>query len=60
MVPLGDTPYGHSNFRTNPNVSSDLIALLRYELDPGTPERPLKSLGPTFWEIPPGYPNVVQ
>lgn len=50
--------YGHSYFRTNPSVSSDIILLLRYELDPGTPERPLKPLGPAFWEIPPGYPNV--
>jgi len=49
--------YGHSYFRTNPEVSSDLILLLRYEFAPGTPERPLVPLGPAYWEIPPGYPN---
>ena len=49
--------YGHSYFRTNPGVASDLILMLRYEYAPGTPERPLVPRGPSFWEIPPGYPN---
>lgn len=50
--------YGHSYFRTNPGVSSDLILLLRYGLPPGIPERPLVRIGPGFWRIPPDYPNV--
>ena len=50
--------YGHSYFRTNPSVSSDVILLLRYGLPPGSPGRPLEKLGPGFYKIPPGYPNV--
>ncbi len=49
--------YGHSYFRMNPGVSSDIVLLLRYEFAPGTPERPLVPLAPGFWKIPPGYPN---
>jgi esterase/lipase superfamily enzyme len=53
--------YGHSYFRTNPSVSSDIILLLRYGLPPGSPERPLEKLAPGgFWTIPPGYPNVAE
>jgi esterase/lipase superfamily enzyme len=50
--------YRHSYFRTNPSVSSDVILLLRYGLPPGSPGRPLEKLGPGFYKIPPGYPNV--
>ena len=50
-------PYGHSYFRTNPRVSSDLILHMNGFL-PGSPERPLESKGFGFWEIPPGYPAV--
>ncbi len=49
--------YGHSYFRMNPGVSSDIVLLLRYGFAPGTPERPLVPLAPGFWKIPPGYPN---
>ena len=53
--------YGHSYFRTNPSVSSDVILLLRYGLPPGSPERHLEKLAPGgFWRIPPGYPNVAE
>jgi esterase/lipase superfamily enzyme len=48
--------FGHSYFRNAPSVSSDLIIMLRDDLDPGDPGRPLKSLGAKFWEVPPGYP----
>ena len=48
--------YGHSYFRTDPRVSSDLI--LHFDgIPPGTPERPLESRGFGFWEIPEGYPG---
>ena len=49
--------YGHSYFRDAPTVSSDVVLILRDDLDPGTPGRPLESLGLKFWRVPPGYPN---
>ena len=48
--------FGHSYFRNAPTVSSDLVLMLRDDIDAGTPGRPLVPLGPTFWRIPPGYP----
>ena len=48
--------FGHSYFRNAPTVSSDLILMLRDDLDPGTPGRPLESIGVKFWRVPPGYP----
>ncbi len=51
--------FGHSYFRTNPAVSSDLMLLLRYDYQPGSPERPLEHLGNAFWRIPDGYPGPV-
>ena len=48
--------FGHSYFRNAPTVSSDLILMLRDDLDPGPPGRPLESLGFSFWRVPPGYP----
>jgi esterase/lipase superfamily enzyme len=50
--------YGHSYFRDAPTVASDVVLILRDDLDPGTPGRPLKPLGPHFWEVPPGYPDL--
>jgi esterase/lipase superfamily enzyme len=50
------TGYGHSYFRTNPAVSSDLVLMLRYGLKPGDPGRPLQHIGLNFWKIPIGYP----
>ena len=55
-VSKGDR-YGHSYFRDAPTVSSDLVLLLRDDLDPGTPGRPLEKLGRKFWRVPPGYPG---
>lgn len=49
--------YGHSYFRNAPSVSSDLVLMLRDDLDPGTPGRPLEPLGFKFWRIPEGYPG---
>jgi len=49
--------YGHSYFRDAPTVSSDLVLMLRDDLDPGPPGRPLERLGLRFWRIPPGYPR---
>ena len=50
------TGYGHSYFRTNPEVSSDLMLLLRFGYQPGSPGRPLEHVGLGFWRIPSGYP----
>ncbi|MFO1313205.1 MAG: alpha/beta hydrolase [Burkholderiales bacterium] len=40
---------GHSYFRSNPEASSDLIALLRYGLRPNEPGRPLQEVQKPFW-----------
>jgi esterase/lipase superfamily enzyme len=48
--------FGHSYFRNAPTVSSDLVLMLRDDLDPGSPGRPLVDLGLNFWRVPPGYP----
>jgi len=50
--------FGHSYFRDAPTVSSDLIIMLRDDVNPGPPARPLESLGSKFWRVPPGYPAV--
>jgi esterase/lipase superfamily enzyme len=48
--------YGHSYFRENPAVSSDLILALRYDRNPGAKNgRPLKHLGRIFWQIDDDY-----
>jgi esterase/lipase superfamily enzyme len=52
----GGDRYGHSYFRNAPTVSSDVVLMLRDDLDPGPPGRPLESLGHRFWRVPPGYP----
>ncbi|NOR79332.1 MAG: alpha/beta hydrolase [Methyloprofundus sp.] len=49
--------YGHSYFRNSPDVSSDLVLMLRDDLDPGTTGRPLIPLDFMFWRIPKGYPG---
>ena len=56
---IGDK-YGHSYFRNAPTVSSDVVLMLRDDLDPGTLGRPLENVGLDFWRIPPGYPGGLQ
>lgn len=50
--------FGHNYFLSNPAVSSDLIALLRYGWAPGKENgRPLEHLGGgNFWRIDDSYP----
>lgn len=49
---------GHSYFYSSPAVSSDLILLLRDDLEPGTDgDRPLIRVDDAFWEIRDGYPD---
>jgi esterase/lipase superfamily enzyme len=45
-------PFGHSYFVSNPEVSSDLISLLRYGVAPGDPGRSLEEVEKPFWRIP--------
>ena len=47
---------GHSYFRPNPTVSSDLILLLRYGFKAGSDGRPLVHIGRNFWRAPPDSP----
>ena len=44
--------FGHSYFVSNPRVSSDLIAMLRYGLKPNEPGRPLIEVAKPFWRVP--------
>ncbi len=54
---LGEsTGYGHSYFRDNPAVSSDLVLNIRYGIEAGEPGRPLEHIGLNFWRVPEGYP----
>jgi esterase/lipase superfamily enzyme len=45
--------FGHSYFTTNPRVSSDLIAMLRYGKRLGEPGRELIQTGKVTWKFPP-------
>jgi esterase/lipase superfamily enzyme len=50
----GTTDYfGHSYFTSNPAVSSDLIALIRYGLKPDEPGRPLVEISKPLWRVMP-------
>jgi len=44
--------FGHSYFTSNPQVSSDVIQLLRYGRELGEPGRELERLGPIMWRFP--------
>jgi len=46
--------FGHGYFVSNPRVSADLIALIRYGLKPNEPGRPLEEIERPFWRIPTG------
>jgi len=46
--------FGHSYFTSNPEVSADLIAMLRYGLRPDEPGRPLEEVERPFWRVPSG------
>ncbi len=58
---LGEsTGYGHSYFRDNPAVSSDLVLNIRYGFKPGEAGRPLEHIGLNFWRVPEGYPTTAK
>lgn len=54
LIEVEGTPgfLGHSYFTSDPQVSADLIALIRYGLRPGEPGRPLEEIRAPFWRIP--------
>ena len=49
---------GHAYFYRHPAVSADLVLVLRDQLEPGSPGRPLHKRGANFWQITPEYPGV--
>jgi esterase/lipase superfamily enzyme len=55
FVQVTNTPglIGHSYFISDPAVSSDLVAVIRYGLGPGDPGRPLDEISRPYWKIPP-------
>jgi esterase/lipase superfamily enzyme len=48
---------GHSYFRDNPGVSSDLAILIRDGSEPGSTKRPFVHRILNFWDLPEGYPG---
>jgi esterase/lipase superfamily enzyme len=44
--------FGHSYFVSNPEVSADIIAMIRYKLQPNDPGRPLEEVKRPFWRVP--------
>jgi hypothetical protein len=46
----------HNDFNDAAFAMADLVLMLRDDLDPGPPGRPLEDLGLNFWAVPPGYP----
>jgi esterase/lipase superfamily enzyme len=44
--------FGHRYFVSNPRVSADIVALLRYNLRPDEPGRPLEQVAGPFWRVP--------
>lgn len=53
--------HGHSYFRKNPAVSSDMVLAVRYDRDPGEENgRPLKQVDEFFWIIDDDYLQTPQ
>jgi esterase/lipase superfamily enzyme len=44
--------FGHSYFVSNPRVSADIVAMLRYDLQPNDPGRALEQIAGPFWRVP--------
>ncbi len=53
FIEVGGTTdmFGHGYFLSNPAVSSDLVAMIRYGLKPGDPGRPLVEIKRPFWRL---------
>jgi esterase/lipase superfamily enzyme len=54
IIQVRDTTdfFGHRYFISNPRVSADFIAMLRYGLRPNEPGRPLEHIAGPFWGVP--------
>ena len=54
IIEVRDTTdfFGHRYFLSNPHVSADFIAMLRYGLRPNEPGRPLEHIAGPFWRVP--------
>ncbi len=50
---------GHSYFRENPGVSSDIAILIRHGSRPGDAKRPLVHRVLNFWDLLVGYPGAI-
>jgi hypothetical protein len=50
------TSGGHSYFRRNPNVLSDIALTLQTSSKPGTKDRPLLPIAGNFWRLTKHYP----
>ncbi len=48
---------GHSYFRDNPAVLSDVVLILRTGALPGSPQRPLENVRSQFWSLHSNYPG---
>ena len=44
--------FGHSYYVSNPRASADIVALIRYGLQPNQPGRPLEQIDGPFWRVP--------
>jgi esterase/lipase superfamily enzyme len=44
--------FGHGYLASNPQVSADIVALLRYDLRPNEPGRFLEHVTGSFWQVP--------
>jgi hypothetical protein len=55
IIEVEDTTdfFGHSYYISNPGASADIVALLRYDLRPNEPGRPLEKLAGPFWRVAP-------
>ncbi len=49
---------GHTYFRDNPAVMSDIILTVRNGAEPGSPDRPLENLRSNFWRMHKNYPGA--
>lgn len=53
LVAGATDPFGHGYFTSNPEVSADLIAMIRYGLRPNDPGRPLIEISRPLWRVTP-------
>ena len=52
VPPTRTDRYGHGYFASNPDVSSDIVSLIRYGLEPDDPVRALTPIAPPIiWKI---------